>query len=290
MILCLWPYIPTAYSPPSNLLTLRQDILKFKDGKNAADIASRLINNFDLWGTEFKDCSDWILAVVPASKPDKTVNRFRTFTTILCESLGFQDGFGLITNKGERPERHLSKDRNSIDLLEFLSFTQAVSGKKILLFDDIFTTGKSFSIIANKLHQMGAANVTGLFLGQTYWPENNNYKDLSWGQFNDHRTLNNFDKNPKRPRETKPFSSGELHKLTIDELFNYSISVKADMSGYNITADFESCSLHCFVDPAMLHDEYAISLQLDNHVAYVMSLVQLEIDSRLLDKLQNKLK
>jgi hypothetical protein len=40
----------------------------------------------------------------------------------------------------------------------------------------------------------------------------------------------------------------------------------------------------------MLHDEYAISLQLDNHVAYVMSLVQLEIDSRLLDKLQNKLK
>jgi hypoxanthine phosphoribosyltransferase len=44
-----------------------------------------------------------------------------------------------------------------------------VRGKNIILFDDIYTTGKSFLIVASKISQLGASQLRGLFLGKTHW-------------------------------------------------------------------------------------------------------------------------
>lgn len=46
-----------------------------------------------------------------------------------------------------------------------------IKGKKVLLFDDVTTTGRSFTRTADKLMSHGAAGVHGLFIGKTVHPD-----------------------------------------------------------------------------------------------------------------------
>ena len=78
----------------------------------------------------------------------------------------------LITSKFDRNAAHLSEDRNTVEILDAIDFV-SINGKKILLFDDIYTTGKSFLKVARKLKTLGALEVVGLFMGKTHWIDQN---------------------------------------------------------------------------------------------------------------------
>jgi hypoxanthine phosphoribosyltransferase len=69
-------------------------------------------------------------------------------------------------------EEGMSKSTSSsfgVNKTKNLTYDASVfNGKHVLLFDDVKTSGGSFIQNANKIKALGASNVTGVFLGETY--------------------------------------------------------------------------------------------------------------------------
>lgn len=161
------PYYPTRFSVERKLEEVRKIIWNFKDGRISTLVAEALAQN----AGEYVSAphSDWHLCVVPASTSQKTIVRFKEFCEKFCELTGIINGYNLISNLNDREAKHTQEDRNSIDILSSMDFSTSIRGKKILLFDDIYTTGKTFSKVTSKLDRSGAKEIRGLFLGKTHW-------------------------------------------------------------------------------------------------------------------------
>lgn len=143
----------------------RQFIYNFKDGRSGREVGADIAEDVEMYNLS-GNVSDWWLCVIPASNPIKTHNRYNQFCEQFCKTSRMNNGFKLITCTGQREQLKTASNRSCIDVLENISF-ENVNGKKILLFDDVVTTGKSFSLIANKLLSLGAIEVVGLFLAET---------------------------------------------------------------------------------------------------------------------------
>jgi len=164
-------YYPTRYKVSEEFQRRRQVVWNFKDGHNSVQIADAFkedIGHLNLT----QPLNEWWLCIIPASTKEKTETRFRRFCEVYCSGTRINNGYGLITVKENREAKHLADDRDSINILDTIEFGN-VRGKRILLFDDIYTTGKSFTRVVRKLISLGAREVVGLFLGKTHWPEEN---------------------------------------------------------------------------------------------------------------------
>lgn len=162
------PYYPTRFQVSDELQNFRQVVWDFKDGDISKQVAEILA---DAASDDLSDCQprqNWWLCVIPASTSAKTQTRFQEFCSEFCRLTGFNNGYHLITNTDDREAKHLEENRNAVNILEHMAFSD-IRGKNIILFDDIYTTGKSFLSVASKLSQLGAAQVRGLFLGKTHW-------------------------------------------------------------------------------------------------------------------------
>lgn len=183
--IALWPYLPPRFTAPKKFSELRDKIVAFKGGIGSIAIAAEFISQSYMLKQKLGKPADWTLSVIPASNQNMTETRFKTILSLLSLNLGFINGFDLIRAEGnrsasswrsnvrspeERAERKLQQDRDSINILQHLTFSKSIKGKKIILFDDILTTGKSFELIAFKLMELGAEDVFGLFLSKTVWP------------------------------------------------------------------------------------------------------------------------
>lgn len=160
----IFKYYPVRYEVSEDLKRTRQFIYEFKDGintKNAADYFIKVINSTDLY-------DDWWLCIIPASTRLKSEIRFKNFCDYVCMKTRLNNGYSLITNRNDRDASHLQKDREIINRDETIRFGE-VKGKKIILFDDVFTTGKSYKWTSNKLKQLGVRKVYGIFLSKTFW-------------------------------------------------------------------------------------------------------------------------
>jgi len=163
------PYYPTRYNVSSELNDFRKVVFDFKDGSNSNQIGNSLgkdISSLNLT----PNLNDWWLCAIPASTHSKTVARFNQFATTFCSNSNINNGYNLLTNKYDRADKHTATDRNLVDVLDSISFGN-IAGKKILLFDDVYTTGKSFRNVADELLSLGATSVAGLFLAKTHWLE-----------------------------------------------------------------------------------------------------------------------
>lgn len=154
---------PNLYGTDSNN---RQLVWRFKDGKNAAEVASRissaLINKFGNTALSNKT-----ICIIPASTSSKTLNRFNFFCQKVSYNTGMQNGYGLLSNSSDREAIHNNNNR-AINHSSYILFGN-VSGKDIVLFDDVITTGKSFENVRATLIRKGARSVTGVFLARTHW-------------------------------------------------------------------------------------------------------------------------
>lgn len=162
------PYYPTRFQVSDELQNFRQVVWDFKDGGISKEVAEILA---DAASDDLSDCqprNNWWLCVIPASTAFKTQTRFQEFCSEFCRLTGFNNGYHLITNTDDREAKHLEENRNAVNILEHMAFSD-IRGKSIILFDDVYTTGKSFLNVASKLSQLGAAQVRGLFLGKTHW-------------------------------------------------------------------------------------------------------------------------
>lgn len=111
-----------------------------------------------------RELGDMVLCVIPASTVEKNDRRYRRFCDAVCADTGIENGFDFIHIMYDRENSRQEKQKKTT---ENLSFSDKVNGKVVLLFDDIYTRGTSFSQCAEALTRRGAVDVLGLFLGKT---------------------------------------------------------------------------------------------------------------------------
>jgi hypothetical protein len=163
-----FPYYPKRFEVSQELDNIRKIVYGFKDGKIVLNQYCEMLksNLNGLWVPH----SNWYLSPIPASSHLKTKTRFEKFIAqmeVVCE---FQNGYNLIANKDDWDPIHTAAKRNNFNILDHIVIGP-VQNKKILLTDDVVTTGRTFSMIAKKLILLGAVEVQGFFLGKTHWLE-----------------------------------------------------------------------------------------------------------------------
>lgn len=163
----IYSYMPKRYLKHASFETQELDrmILDFKDGRK---YATRWAVDTVLQTIGLMDFSSTIFACVPASCQRTTVRRYRRFAEELCRRCNAINAFDHITVKGHRRKKHLQPSMLSDDLLCNTSIDEAFfKGKKVVVFDDICTTGKSSQAFIECLENAGASVRMALFLAKT---------------------------------------------------------------------------------------------------------------------------
>lgn len=114
----------------------------------------------------YSEIPDPVLIPVPAATRERHQQRFATFCSQLARRLKITDGFRAVWIESDRPQlKGASKDENRIGHAVFNK--SYIAGRHVYLIDDILTSGATFVQTKRELEKMGAASVTGLFLGKT---------------------------------------------------------------------------------------------------------------------------
>lgn len=101
-----------------------------------------------------------------ASTPESATKRFRYFCQMVSSASGVNDGFDLIDVTGSKASA--STGGGTRGDISNLSFNPArINGKRIILFDDIITSGKTMAAIRNALLRNGAVSVDCIAYGRT---------------------------------------------------------------------------------------------------------------------------
>ncbi|MCC9138931.1 phosphoribosyltransferase [Pontibacter silvestris] len=154
---------------PAEVENIRRLIYAFKDGYNSSEIA--LLVASALYGEFSSEYQDWseantVFSIIPASTESRNKCRFLSFCSLVSEYLGVKNGYSAIEVNFDK---EALKGVVGVDKTENLLYNAPVfAGKNVILFDDVKTSGGSFVQNANKLIELGANNVTGVFLGETY--------------------------------------------------------------------------------------------------------------------------
>lgn len=141
-------------------------IIGFKDGRNvytrwaAQQFALVLAGN---------DMSDITIVCVPASTQCAHVRRWKKFSHLLCQFTGVRDGFNRVQVIGCRKRAHVTGEYElATNIKHCLNFDDDFFyGRKVLVIDDIYTTGRSSRSFIGALQARGANVVGALFLAKT---------------------------------------------------------------------------------------------------------------------------
>lgn len=141
---------------------LHYKILDFKDGRNyakswAAKAMAEALRCIDL--------SDVYLVGIPASSGYSHVRRYKRFISLLCHLTGARNGYEMISVTGSRARLHIDGRREG--LLQNIRFADCITGKRVIVIDDICTTGTTADYFIDSLTRAGADVCMALFLAKT---------------------------------------------------------------------------------------------------------------------------
>lgn len=155
-----------AYSEIRNL------IYNFKKGifnDNLPIILSYCILNeiFDIYNNE-----KYYICIIPASNIDSNFIRFDKLLQKISSELGINNGFDLVRRNYSINSSLQNGVKNTINVLEGISFSDELIGKNVILLDDVITKGNSLYNFNKKLFELGVNKVHPFFIGRTYYPVN----------------------------------------------------------------------------------------------------------------------
>ncbi len=163
----LFDYVPNRLLHRATFRDLenRRRILDFKDGRR---YASRWAAGLMALALSAIDMHDVVIACVPGSTPYSHARRYRYFMQQLCHECGALNGYPYITVSTARQRVHDvgMKAYDAMDDSLHID-TAFFDGKKVVLIDDICTTGRSAEAFTKRLQQAGADVCMALFLGRT---------------------------------------------------------------------------------------------------------------------------
>lgn len=164
----LFDYVPNRKLSKASfeLQDLHRMILGFKDGRNiytrwAARLFARALSAMDL--------SDTVIVCIPASTRYSNVRRWKRFSEILCRLTGAIDGFDRVQVSGSRKRAHITGDYELATNIKHYVHIDAeyFRNRKVLVIDDIYTTGQSSAAFIASMQAAGATVTMAMFLAKT---------------------------------------------------------------------------------------------------------------------------
>lgn len=145
----------------------RNLIWNFKNGTHQSGVAlhtAKLIKQ-----TYGKTAKDIAFVCIPASTPEKNQTRYFEFSKLVCAMCGTQNAFRHIALNGERMAVHEQGRTHSTSNSQIIEFDSSffANGRKVILFDDVVTSGRSIAMFAEKLESMGAEVIAAYCIGKT---------------------------------------------------------------------------------------------------------------------------
>ena len=164
----LYDYVPQRFlgRVPLEQKILNMMILGFKDGRN---VYSRIFARQMARALSEIDMSDVVVVCVPASTRYSHVRRWKQFSAMLCRLTGAIDGFDRVQVSGSRRRAHITGECELATNIKHYVHVDAdfFRGKKVLVIDDIYTTGQSSTAFIGAMQAAGASVVMAMFLAKT---------------------------------------------------------------------------------------------------------------------------
>ena len=164
----LFPYVPNRLLGVASFeeIVLHYMILGFKDGRNvhtrwAARQFAQALSGMDL--------SDVTVVCIPASTQWSHVRRWKRFSQMLCRLTGAIDGFDRVQVSGSRKRAHITGEHElATNIKHFVHIdAEYFRGRKVLVIDDIYTTGRSSAAFIAAIEAAGATVTVAMFLART---------------------------------------------------------------------------------------------------------------------------
>lgn len=164
----IFEYIPKRYLRRASFeqKDTNRMILGFKDGRN---VYSRWAARMFARALAMTDLHNVTVVCIPASSPCAHVRRWKRFSQELCERTGAINGFDNVTVKGSRRRAHVTGDYELASNIKHCVHIDAdfFRGRKVIVIDDIYTTGLSSRSFIAAMESAGADVVLAMFLAKT---------------------------------------------------------------------------------------------------------------------------
>lgn len=143
----------------------RHSVYAFKDGEKPflwAKIFSLCIEQLPVF-EEIRENA--VIIPIPASTRERNVQRYAAFCRIISKILKIEDGFRAIWIAHSREELKGTVGTDKLENIEFNA--KYFRGKNVIAVDVVTTTGQSLIQMKQKLMELGAKSVMGVFMART---------------------------------------------------------------------------------------------------------------------------
>lgn len=165
-------YYPKRYEIGFLDRKIRDEIYEFKNGisfdKFLIEIKDWLIENYGTY-----QLNGIVFLPIPASNKKVNEKRYKRFCELLCKDLKIENGYDYISMKENNSPNHLKDNINS-KKYEFILNKDKLKGKRLIVFDDILTSGKTFYSLAIALEDLNCKVRLAIFLARTIKQEDYN--------------------------------------------------------------------------------------------------------------------
>lgn len=159
----LMEYLPMRYPPTLEEEKNRRIVSNFKRGRCSPELKNQFTDAIKQLKEERKDVKLRV-CFIPAITADKTALRYSQLATAIESETGIPSDYHTILPKRATELMATGKTDPAED---FLFNKEQIEGKDIILIGDIITTGTNFTKTCQKLTELGAKSVIGLFLAKT---------------------------------------------------------------------------------------------------------------------------
>lgn len=166
----LYPYLPRDRQLLEEDWKTAERIYRFKQGVHIPGLLDEFCSMFENMGLEN---GEYMLLCIPASDMVRTETRYRRFSKDLADKMNWRDGFGSLVPVARKPV-HITGCRKMLAEEDFIIDKKRLKGRRIVLLDDLLTTGLMVISISRILRKVGAKPVAAIFVGRTL------EKPVSW--------------------------------------------------------------------------------------------------------------
>lgn len=159
----LMEYLPLRYPPTLEEEKNRRIVSNFKRGRCSPELKNKFTDAIKQLKEERKDVKLRV-CFIPAITADKTALRYSQLATAIESETGIPSDYHTLLPKRATELMATGKTDPAED---FLFNKEQIEGKDIILIGDIITTGTNFTKTCQKLTELGAKSVIGLFLAKT---------------------------------------------------------------------------------------------------------------------------
>ena len=147
-------------------LAYRDFCLQFKSGHDwATKKAAMMVGD----GLKRNNMKNVVFLCVPASTRTKTMRRYKRFSSMVCSICGAEDGFSYLWRDSDYKAEHLSRSHYNPEAYtsRLLMDEDKISGKKIVLFDDVCRSGNTMQAAIGEIQKHGGKVAIAITLGRT---------------------------------------------------------------------------------------------------------------------------